>query len=204
LEPTPRLLDIFPSKVTHIAATVQATYFVIDSNHVVAVGRNFLRKLSKENSPSNSYPFSLKLPNTNTNMGTIKQISSGMNHVIILTGTILFLAFVKYSESGQLWSTGDNNEGQLGIGEEFSKNFQFELHPVRADAKFTEISTGCYHSFAVSDQNELFCWGLGSDFQLGNGIRSNLFVPTKVSLNFPGKITLVSGGWSHSVVVINS
>ena len=53
------------------------------------------------------------------------------------------------------------------------------------------ISTGFIHSACVNDKGEVFTWGIGSDYQLGHGNKSNQQQPKKIE-NFSAFIKQVS------------
>ena len=81
----------------------------------------------------------------------ISKISCGENHCLGLTG------------QGRLYSWGDNDCGQLGVGRSACKG------PVLVmDKNCTAIACGYAHSMAICD-NKLFTWGLNSHGQLGIG-----------------------------------
>ncbi|CAM8917089.1 unnamed protein product [Rhodiola kirilowii] len=97
-------------------------------------------------------------PNT-----VIRQVSCGQVHVVAL------------SEDGHLQAWGYNEYGQLGRGVT-SEGLQ-GARVISAYAKFldeapehvkiTSVSCGEYHTAAISDNGEVYTWGLGSMGQLG-------------------------------------
>ncbi|CAM9001015.1 unnamed protein product [Rhodiola kirilowii] len=98
-------------------------------------------------------------PNT-----VIRQVSCGQVHVVAL------------SEDGRLQAWGYNEYGQLGRGVT-SEGLQ-GARVISAYAKFldeapehvkiTSVSCGEYHTAAISDNGEVYTWGLGSMGQLGH------------------------------------
>lgn len=72
------------------------------------------------------------------------------------------------NSSGELYTWGLNNYGQLGIGNTSSRN-----QPTKVNIDFvSSISFGGYHSFAVSSdngENKVYCWGRNNEAQLGLG-----------------------------------
>jgi alpha-tubulin suppressor-like RCC1 family protein len=54
----------------------------------------------------------------------------------------------------------------------------FIADPVRA---YQAVAVGAEHSCAVSESGEVYCWGRGSEGQLGNGVTGNRARPERVS-----------------------
>ncbi|XP_022155874.1 ultraviolet-B receptor UVR8 [Momordica charantia] len=94
----------------------------------------------------------------------IRQVSCGAVHVVAL------------SDDGELQAWGYNEYGQLGRGVT-SEGLQ-GARIISAYAKFldeapelvkiTKVSCGEYHSAAISENGEVYTWGLGSMGQLGH------------------------------------
>lgn len=91
---------------------------------------------------------------------TIVDICCGDFHSVALeiTGTIY------------TWGGGGTsyNKGQCGHG-----NLEDELHPRPVDKlkyyKIVKIAAGGYHTCAVAEDNEIFCWGAGTLGECGYG-----------------------------------
>ncbi|KAL6961120.1 HECT-type E3 ubiquitin transferase [Sarracenia purpurea var. burkii] len=94
----------------------------------------------------------------------IRQVSCGAVHVVAL------------SEDGLLQAWGYNEYGQLGRG--FTCEGLQGARVINAYAKFldeapelvkiTQVSCGEYHTAAISENGEVYTWGLGSMGQLGH------------------------------------
>ena len=72
------------------------------------------------------------------------QISCGDNHTICL------------NESGEVYSFGRNDNGQLGLGNNESY-YSPQLISSLKDVEFIEC--GGYHTFCKTLNNEIYCWG---------------------------------------------
>ena len=81
-----------------------------------------------------------------------KQISAGETHSIAI------------DESGNLWSWGGNNAGQLGDGTTVDKTSPVQI---TSGTKFKTISAA-YHNFAIDESGNLLGWGYNYDGQLGD------------------------------------
>jgi alpha-tubulin suppressor-like RCC1 family protein len=81
---------------------------------------------------------------------------------------------------GTLWGWGNNQNGQLGIGNTTSKLSPFQ---VDASTNWLSISTGQYYSIAVKTDQILWSFGLNSSGQLGDGTAIDKSSPTSISCN---------------------
>ena len=90
---------------------------------------------------------------TQTPIDGIVELSSGAKHVVGL------------SNSGELYSWGVGESGELGHGGRF-RSIQ---EPKKIDHKafFVGISCGSNHSCAVDDKGNVYAWGQNFDHQLG-------------------------------------
>lgn len=101
--------------------------------------------------------------------------------------------------SNNLWCWGNNEYGQLGIG-----NFVPSPSPrqVTTLASVSVVSVGQEFACAISN-GALYCWGLNSLGELGNGTTSSANVPTLVSGMSSG-VTAVSAGGGHACAIQNN
>ncbi|MBS2031711.1 MAG: tandem-95 repeat protein [Deltaproteobacteria bacterium] len=84
-----------------------------------------------------------------------------------------------------LWCWGDPGQGELGIG---NSNVRFQATPVQVGGStdWQDISAGNSATCGIrgtSDGGTLFCWGEGSQGQLGTGQESSTQSPTQVGTN---------------------
>ena len=146
------------------------------------------------------------------------KIVSGSDHVVILT------------EQGEIYTFGCAEQGQLGrVPECFSsrggrKGVQPLLDPqiVRfrkpkgaQKPKFCDVFCGSYHTFALTQDQSIYTWGLNNYGQLGAGHLENNFQPQRLPSdwlkedNENNKPTskyqhfVISGGQHHTVICRN-
>ncbi|WZY79692.1 ultraviolet-B receptor UVR8 [Brassica napus] len=86
----------------------------------------------------------------------ISQISGGWRHTMALTS------------DGKLYGWGWNKFGQVGVGNNLD-----QCSPVQVrfpdDQKVVQVSCGWRHTLAVTERNNVFAWGRGTNGQLGIG-----------------------------------
>ncbi len=70
------------------------------------------------------------------------------------------------ADDGSLWATGDNYEGQLGIGEYVTINALINVGPGQ---RWSSVVSGVGFSLAIRSDNTLWGWGSNDYRQLGVG-----------------------------------
>lgn len=100
---------------------------------------------------------------------------------------------VSLKADGTVWSWGQNQYGQLGLGNTNSYNEPQKISIIKntitnADGSKTEveevikdIAVGNYQTLALSETGKVYSWGLGSSGQLGIGNRNNKYTPVVVT-----------------------
>lgn len=122
----------------------------------------------------------------------IVAVSTGLYHTLALRN------------DGSLWAWGYNAQGQLGDG-----TFTQRTSPVQipgAAIWTAAIGTGEYFSFATRPDGTFWAWGDNSRGELGNGSScspSPCGVPSPAQVSGISKVTEVSGGAHHTVVLSN-
>lgn len=105
----------------------------------------------------------------------------------------------RVKDKGTLWCWGLNDEGQLGLGDQVSRNVPTQ---VGSDADWIGLALGYHHSCALRGQKSLgrtlWCWGQNDFGQLGLGDRSRRLTPTMVEGN---NWTKAAAGVGHSCAI---
>lgn len=98
------------------------------------------------------------------------------------------------SDIGDLYSWGRGFEGQLGLLENVESTSipqyipHFFKYDDRKDSKMLRktpiisIACGAYHSIAIDDKNEVYCWGEARYGQTGSKKKTKEPIPQKVIL----------------------
>jgi regulator of chromosome condensation len=126
----------------------------------------------------------------------IKTIGTGMWHLFLVTAT-----------GSDVYTSGLNNYGQLGLGDETNRN-QLEIIPGLEGCQITEIGGGQHHSMAISStQNLLLTWGRSDYGQLGYGekgeVKPGSFtnVPAEAKIPRNETPTQMSCGENHNLIL---
>ena len=77
-----------------------------------------------------------------------------------------------------------------------------EASPASA-ARASGVATGSSHSCALTSAGELWCWGLNTFGQLGDGTTTSRSTPVVVS-GFDGAVVAVAAGWGHTCALTSS
>ena len=86
---------------------------------------------------------------------------------------------VALKQDGTVWSWGQNNDGELGLGNTTEYDEPQQITDITE--KITDVKTGYYHSIALTEKGEVYTWGYNGNGQLGNGTREDSLVPVKVT-----------------------
>ena len=101
----------------------------------------------------------------------IKQISTGFSHTCAIAS----------DDKAYCWGSGSN--GQLGNNSTTNSSIPVAVNTtgVLAGKTIKQISAGSFHTCAIASDNKAYCWGSGSNGQLGNGTTSMTKVPVAVN-----------------------
>ena len=122
--------------------------------------------------------------------GTNTRIAAGPNHTVMV------------DSDDTVWTWGNNEDGQLGIGGTTSSSSPTQLSEL---VDIAEVSAGgdtflsVYHSAALKLDGTVWTWGDNSYGQLGNGTQTASSVPVK--LTSLTSVTSVSCGGTHMVAL---
>ncbi len=126
----------------------------------------------------------------------IVQIDGGSNFSVAL------------SQMGDVFTFGENNNGQLGIDN--SENL-YQTSPIKItsyfdlqqDDQITKIAVGSSHALALTQLGNVYVWGNNNFGQLGNDKRGvNAYKPEKLELYGEKAIQIACGSF-HSYVLTN-
>ena len=117
----------------------------------------------------------------------ITNIKLGENFLVLLTS------------DGKVYSSGNNEFGQLGIGKEEKKKL---FEKVNLNEKIINISVGYNFVYALSQNNSLYSWGNNKYGQCLNYEKNIIDTPFKINNFNNNKILQVSCGAYHTCILI--
>ncbi|XP_030767877.1 regulator of chromosome condensation [Sitophilus oryzae] len=175
----------------NIWAGIYCTFVkVADGNDIYVFGLNNFNQIgldiqAPEFFPKKSLEFSKY---------TWQVISSGQHHTIGLTN------------AGKVFTLGRKEYGRLGLGKDCEDAKVLTEVKGLSDKKVTNIACGSCTSFAVTEEGQLFGWGMGSNGQLGLGEEEDCFEPTLIQSKQlkDRKVIRVSSGGQHTVILCES
>jgi hypothetical protein len=100
-----------------------------------------------------------------TTLSSIRTVAAGGYHSLAL------------DSSGNVWATGLNDHGQLGLGDTDNLNTWTQ---VTALSGIVSIAAGEYHSIAIDSDGHVWAWGYDSTGQLGDGLTADVSTPEQV------------------------
>lgn len=83
------------------------------------------------------------------------------------------------TQDGSLYAWGDNDYGQLGIGEKESK----VPKKVEIQEKIEKVINSMSNTFVITKDKKIYAWGNNSDGVLGIGNRETQYLPVKINLD---------------------
>lgn len=151
---------------------------VVASGSAVLIGRNLTLKAKAwaSGSPDSAVKAAL--------YQSTGQIVAGLNHSLAL------------GEDGTLWSWGQNNYGQLGIG---STADQWFPGLVSGLSNVAVAAGGIYHSVAAKADGTVWAWGYNAYGQVGDGTMTQRLTPVQVS-GLSGVVAVAAGDMSVFII----
>ncbi|AEC03053.1 fimbrillin family protein [Parasphaerochaeta coccoides] len=161
-----------------------------------ATGYNLYGQLGVEDTNNRLSPVQIPTMNTNLDTNPVTTVSTGNAHTMFL------------KENGELWATGRNWYGQLGLGDSgvlsnrsrpepvASMNTELDTNPVVA------VFTGNHHTIIQKKDGTFWATGLNDYGQLGLGDTNNRKTPVRIT-SMGSDVVAVSGGENHTMFLKN-
>jgi alpha-tubulin suppressor-like RCC1 family protein len=111
------------------------------------------------------------------------------------------------SISGQVFATGDNSSGQLGLGEDVAKKNSFTLVTLPVGAtRVVAIVAGGSHTFILTESGQVFAAGNNSRGQLGLGedTRNRHHFELVTLPEEATRVVAIAAGWYHTFILTES
>ncbi|KAM4807528.1 putative E3 ubiquitin-protein ligase HERC3 [Rhinophrynus dorsalis] len=123
------------------------------------------------------------------NQHKIQQVSCGNHHCLAL------------ADDGQLFTWGQNQHGQLGLGKGFSSQSSPQRVKSLEGIPIAQVTAGGFHSFALSLSGAVFGWGKNSSGQLGLNDEQVRESPCHVKPLRTQKVVYISCGEEHTAIL---
>lgn len=120
----------------------------------------------------------------------IVSVSSGHFHHLLL------------NSEGKVYAHGNGKEGKLGLGDERHRSNPTLISSLNAE-KIIQIEAAPFHSAALSENGNVYCWGNGKYGQIGSGKQSNCLLPFKVEILHSKIVQICCEDFSTSALTID-
>ena len=106
------------------------------------------------------------------------KVLGGHQFTFVTSGAVHICGLVN---AGEAWCWGLAGAGQLGNGQSGSETPVPLPVAVVGGHQFKELSAGTLHTCGVTTSGEAYCWGRGTNGELGDGAEANSTTPVRVS-----------------------
>ncbi len=179
------LLPLGKSAVS-ISAGSYHTCAILDDGSLRCWGSNEFGQLGDGTSIERTSPVSIDLGSGRT----ASSVSAGESHTCAVLD----------DSSVMCW--GENSNGQIGDGT--STNSLSPVSVGLGDGNTAiSMSSGSYHTCAITDDRTVKCWGNNWHGQLGDGSTGNRISPTEIDLPVNSSAVTLSSGSFHTCVGLN-
>ena len=138
---------------------------------------------------TNRYTFTQVTKNINKD---VKQIACGDYHTFIL------------KKDGSIWSCGNNNKGQLGLGSSDTNTHDtFTKVTTNINNDVKQIVCGYQYTFILKNDGSIWACGYNDKGQLGLGNTTSKKSFTKVTTNINNDVKQVVCGYNHTYILKN-
>ena len=173
-------------KIKVVSCGLLHTVIITEDNNLYSFGRNMEGQLGwGDDTPEESLPALVTVPGGLK----VKAVSCGESHTVIIT------------VDNNLYSFGNNASGQLGLGNTDNKNVPTLVTTIPDSLKVKAVSCGDNHTVIITEDGNLYSFGLNNRGQLGLGSNINSNVPSLV-IDLNGlKVKAASCGKLHTVII---
>jgi hypothetical protein len=183
----PKLNQYLNNKfVIDISCGARHSFVLTNCGEVYAWGDNYRGQIGNSCNRDQLIPFKVK----GFNNERIVMISCGFLHSMALT------------ECGHVYSWGNNEFGQLGIGNTENSNepkFVAVIDENKCNVFIENISCGSYHSLLLSSDANIYAFGRNKSGELGNQKEENESSPQRI--NTETKFIDISSHWRKEISI---
>jgi alpha-tubulin suppressor-like RCC1 family protein len=172
------------TKIIQLCCGFSHSGFVNEKQRLFMSGSNDYGQLGIDNSLQDLSTFTA-VPSINE---PIQKVACGYYHSMALL------------ENGDLLSWGSATNGQTGHGNSIDQSLP-KLIDTLSGKTIKNIACGAFHSVALTDLQNVYCWGRGSKGRLGLNSDSDQFSPRLIEPLLGKQIVDISCGHCHTVAL---
>lgn len=105
------------------------------------------------------------------------------------------------TDSGALYVCGTSTGGGLGLGALTNSNGIRLVEGLAAQSVVVDVSCGCDHTLALTQDGKLYAWGWNQNAQLGLGHSDSVNVPQLITRLVHVHIVKIASGYQHNLVL---
>lgn len=189
---TPRIIESLREKyhITTAAVSYHHSAVVSSNGELLMFGMNDCGQLGLDHTQHQATPQLVDLLSSQA----VAKVSCGLYHTIVS------------SRSGEVYSFGKNDYGQLGLGHARNTKVPTLVKTSMGENvdKIVDVSCGYYHTVAVNDKGKLVTWGRNDYGQLGIGSKDHKNSAQFVPLPLSSKIKSASCGCYHTLILMSN
>lgn len=166
-------------------------------------GNNTNGQLGNNGTTTSATPSQVQLTATPTYLPSVRSIAAGGSH------SCAALAY-NASYTAGIYCWGLNTNGQLGDNSTTQRNMATAVDTINSGVTsssvwFTQVVAGDKHTCALRNDGAVFCWGLNSSGQLGDGSTTQRNLPTAhASLGAGSGVVALTAGANHTCALKSS
>lgn len=185
---TPKLVEGLQNKaVIFVAAGGFHTAAIVDGGSLWTWGGGYFGQLGHGDETDRKTPKMVK----GVQQTVAHVIACGTHHSLMLT------------ESQEVWTWGSGEFGKLGISDE-EKHTEPVMITALQGVQIIDVSTGGFHSCALTNQGQMYTWGGGDKGQLGHGDENNQNLPVVIEALRGKKVIKMSSGMHHTMALLDN
>jgi len=185
---SPKLVEALQGKeVTFVAAGGFHSSVIIEGGNLLTWGGGYFGQLGHGDETDRKAPKMVK----GVQQCIAHEVACGTHHTLMLT------------QSQEVWTWGSGEFGKLGIGDE-EKHAEPIMITALQGVGVIHISTGGFHSAALTSEGVLYTWGGGDKGQLGHGDENSQNIPVVVEALRGKRVTRVSAGMHHTMALLDN
>ena len=205
----PQAISFFDGlQIVDIACGQYHTLVSVEPDGIFAFGKNDYGQLGVSSSEPRWTPvsvtgFTKSLVESNNNSHVRKNVDSYENGAQVVRVACGYYHSLVLRKDGSIFAFGRNDYGQLGLG-----NNESASKPMLIDSldgvHMINVTSGCYHSIALTDAGRVYVWGRNNHGQLGIGTTDDANSPARLDALAHKTVIKIAAGFYHTLLLTGS